>query len=52
MTRLAYMGETDCIGGLVIENDDGSIRLDFTYDRILDDVSDQSLKQISEILFG
>lgn len=52
MTSLTYMGEIDCIGGLMIENDDGSIRLDFTYDRILDDVSDQSLKQISEILFG
>ena len=51
LTDLTYMGEIDCIGGLVIENDDGSIRLDFTFDRILDDVSDQTLKQISDIIF-
>ncbi len=52
MTDLTYMGEIDCIGGLVIENDDGTVRMDYTYDRILEDVSEQSLKQISDILFG
>ena len=52
MTDLMYMGEIDCIGGLVIENDDGTVRMDYTYDRILEDVSEQSLKQISDILFG
>ena len=51
MTDLTYMGEIDCIGGLVIENDDGTVRMDYTYDRILEDVSEQSLKQISDILF-
>ncbi|MDF1556672.1 MAG: V-type ATP synthase subunit E [ANME-2 cluster archaeon] len=51
MTDLMYMGEIDCIGGLVIENDDGTVRMDYTYDRILEDVSEQSLKQISDILF-
>lgn len=51
LTDLTYMDEIDCIGGLVIENDDGSVRLDFTFDRILDDVSDQTLKQISDIIF-
>ncbi len=52
MTDLTYMGEIDCIGGLVIENNDGTVRMDYTYDRILEDVSEQSLKQISDILFG
>lgn len=51
MTDLTYMGEIDCIGGLVIENDDGTVRMDYTYDRILEDVSEQSLKHISDILF-
>lgn len=51
MTDLTFMGEIDCIGGLVIENDDGSVRLDYTYDRILDDVSEQTLKPVSDILF-
>ena len=52
MTDLTYMGEINCIGGLVIENDDGTVRMDYTYDRILEDVSEQSLKHISDILFG
>jgi V/A-type H+-transporting ATPase subunit E len=52
MTDLTFMGEIDCIGGLVIENDDGSVRLDYTFDRILDDVSEQTLKPVSDILFG
>lgn len=52
MTDLTFMGEMDCIGGLVIENDDGSVRLDYTFDRILDDVSEETLKPVSDILFG
>lgn len=52
MTDLTYMGEIDILGGLIIENEDGSVRLDYTYDTILDNVSEQTLKQISEILFG
>lgn len=52
MTDQTYMGGIDCIGGLIIENDDGTVRMDYTYDRILQDVSEQSLKQISDILFG
>ncbi|MCL7475822.1 MAG: V-type ATP synthase subunit E [ANME-2 cluster archaeon] len=52
MTDLIYIGGIDCIGGLIIENDDSTVRMDYTYDRILEDVSEQSLKQISDILFG
>lgn len=52
LTDLTFMGEIDCIGGLIIENEDGSIRLDYTFDRILDDVSEQTLKPVSDILFG
>ena len=52
MTKLEFAGEIDCIGGVVIENDDGSVVLDFKYDMILKNVSEQSLKQVSDILFG
>jgi V/A-type H+-transporting ATPase subunit E len=52
MTDLTFAGEIECIGGLAIENEDGSVRMDFTFDTILDDVSEQTLKQISDILFG
>ncbi|HEX7627365.1 MAG TPA: V-type ATP synthase subunit E, partial [Candidatus Methanoperedens sp.] len=35
-----------------MENADGSVVLDFKYDMILKNVSEQSLKQVSDILFG
>ena len=40
------------IGGIVLENEDGTVRLDFTYDSILKNVYERSLKQISDILYG
>lgn len=52
LTKLEYAGEISCIGGVVIENEDGTEVLDFKYDTILKDVSEQSLKQVSDILFG
>ncbi|ADE36945.1 V-type ATP synthase subunit E [Methanohalophilus mahii] len=52
LSSLEYAGNIDCIGGVVIENEDGSIRLDYTYEGILDSVYEQNLKQISDILFG
>jgi V/A-type H+-transporting ATPase subunit E len=52
LTDLTFVDEIDCIGGLIIENDDGSVRLDYTFDRILDDVSEKTLKPVSDILFG
>ncbi|MCZ7381275.1 MAG: V-type ATP synthase subunit E [Candidatus Methanoperedens sp.] len=52
LTKLEYAGEIDCIGGVVIENAEGTEVLDFKYDTILGDVTEQSLKQVSDILFG
>jgi V/A-type H+-transporting ATPase subunit E len=52
LSSLAYAGNIDCIGGVVIENEDGTIRLDYTYDIILESTNDKSMKQISDILFG
>lgn len=52
LTKLEFAGEIDCIGGVVMENADGSVVLDFKYDMILKNVSEQTLKQVSEILFG
>ncbi|MBE0521915.1 MAG: V-type ATP synthase subunit E [Candidatus Methanoperedenaceae archaeon] len=52
LTKLKYAGEIDCIGGVVIENEDGRVYLDFKYDTILKETSEQSLKQVSDILFG
>ena len=52
LTRLNYAGNVNCIGGVVIENENGTEYLDFRYDTILKNVSEQSLKQVSDILFG
>jgi len=52
LSSLSYAGNIDCIGGIVLENEDGTVRLDFTYDSILKNVYERSLKQISDILHG
>ncbi|WP_440946900.1 V-type ATP synthase subunit E [Methanosarcina sp. T3] len=52
LSSLTYAGNIDCIGGVVLENEDGTVRLDYTYDSILKNVYERSLKQISDILYG
>jgi len=52
LTSLEYAGNIKCLGGVVIENEDRTVRLDYTYDVILKSVSEQLLKQTSDILFG
>lgn len=52
LTELEYSGDIECIGGIVIENDDGTEVLDFKYDTILKNVNERCLKQVSDILFG
>jgi V/A-type H+-transporting ATPase subunit E len=52
LSSLSYAGNIDCIGGIVLENEDGTVRLDFAYDSILKNVYERSLKQISDILYG
>ena len=52
LSSLEYAGNIDCIGGVIFENEDGTIRLDYTYDLILNDVYEKSLKEISETLNG
>ena len=51
-SSLEYGGNINCIGGIVIENEEGTVRLDFTYDVILKIAYDRSLKSISDILNG
>ena len=51
LTKLEYAGNIDCIGGIVLETEDETVRLDYTFDTILSEVSERSMKQISGILF-
>ena len=52
LSSLEYAGNIDCLGGVVIENEDGTVRLDYTFDVILKSVNERLLKQTSDILFG
>ncbi len=47
-----YGGNIKCIGGIVINSSDGSVNLDYTFDSILEDVWNSSMKPVSDILFG
>jgi V/A-type H+-transporting ATPase subunit E len=47
-----YGGNIKCIGGIVVTSSDGSINLDYTFDSILEDVWNSSMKPVSDILFG
>jgi len=44
-------GEIDCLGGVVAESDTSRVRVNNTFDSILDAVWDDELKNISERLF-
>ncbi|MCU4717852.1 V-type ATP synthase subunit E [Halapricum hydrolyticum] len=46
-----YGGETDCLGGVVVESDASRVRIDNTFDSVLEDVWQESLREISDELF-
>jgi V/A-type H+-transporting ATPase subunit E len=52
LTRMQYGGHIDCLGGIVVESADGSIREDLTYDALLRERSEELLPIIAGILFG
>ncbi|WP_406659752.1 V-type ATP synthase subunit E [Methanolobus sp. ZRKC3] len=52
LSSLEYGGNIESIGGVIIENEDATVRLDYTYDVILKRVNEQLLKQTSDIFFG
>jgi V/A-type H+-transporting ATPase subunit E len=52
LTRLPYGGHIDCLGGVIIESADGSIREDLTYEALLTERGEEMLPVIAGILFG
>jgi V/A-type H+-transporting ATPase subunit E len=46
-----YAGEVDCLGGVVVESDASRVRVDNTFDSVLEDVWEDNLKEISARLF-
>ncbi len=50
-TKLTYGGNLDCLGGIVVENTEKTMKLDYRYETIAATVWDQCLKEIAEKLF-
>ncbi|MFC7213754.1 V-type ATP synthase subunit E [Saliphagus sp. GCM10025334] len=47
----AYAGERDCLGGVVVESDQSRVRVNNTFDSVLEDVWEENLREISNRLF-
>jgi V/A-type H+-transporting ATPase subunit E len=47
---LEYGGTIPCSGGVMLENEDGTVLHDLTFDALLKSVREKSLKQLLEIL--
>jgi len=50
ISRLEYGGTIPCSGGVMLENEDGTVLRDLTFDSLLKNVRDRSLKQLVQIL--
>ncbi|MFB6292822.1 MAG: V-type ATP synthase subunit E [Halonotius sp.] len=46
-----FAGEQECLGGVVVESEGSRVRVNNTFDSVLDTVWDENLKDISEHLF-
>lgn len=48
---LKYGGNIECIGGVVLENKDGTIGINYTFDSFLEKIKQSTLKEVSRQLF-
>lgn len=46
-----HAGDRDCLGGVIVESDESRVRVDNTFDSVLDEVWEDELKTVSSILF-
>ncbi len=46
-----YAGEYDCLGGVVVESDQSRVRVNNTFDSVLEDVWEENLRETSNRLF-
>lgn len=52
LVKCEVRDELDCIGGFVIESEDGSRRIDLTYDTFLEDLWEDTVKEVANVLWG
>jgi V/A-type H+-transporting ATPase subunit E len=46
-----FAGERECLGGVIVESDASRLRVDNTFDSVLDDVWEENLRDVSALLF-
>ena len=49
---LKYAGNVECIGGVILEDPAGEVRINLTFDELLNQLYEQKLAEVSKILFG
>jgi V/A-type H+/Na+-transporting ATPase subunit E len=50
LSKLTYSGTVDCLGGIIVENKDRSLKLDLRYETIATTVWDAHLKELADQL--
>jgi V/A-type H+-transporting ATPase subunit E len=50
-TKITYGGSIETLGGIIVENKEKTLQVDYRYETIADIVWDRSLKEIAEKLF-
>lgn len=49
--NLKFANSTDCLGGVIVENSDRSVRINYTFDVLLQNVKEVYLNEISKRIF-
>ncbi|MFH1127019.1 MAG: V-type ATP synthase subunit E family protein, partial [archaeon] len=51
ITKGIDVKEENIVGGVIFEDKEGNVRVDYTFDSVLEELKDEYLKEVSEILF-
>lgn len=49
---LSFKGTIDCLGGVILENNDGSIRTNHTFEEIIEKAKEENLNEVSSRIFS
>jgi len=52
LTTISYGGTIDTKGGIIVENEERNLKLDYRYETIADQIWERSLKEIAKKLFA
>lgn len=47
-----YGGNIDCLGGVIVESEGGEVRINLTFDEMLNQLYDEKMNEVTKILFG